>query len=91
MSKRAKATDGEYPSNCTPSHVGKFEPINVVQYGWMEHDVTNGYVCYLAICHPVMMGGTVLSETDCIRGDNAVIYQWIFFYGPLCLLCVFCV
>jgi hypothetical protein len=57
----------------------------------MKHYVTNLYGCFLAIRHPVKTGGTELTETDCIRGDNAAMYQWIFFYGPLCLSCVFCI
>lgn len=37
-----------------------------------------------------LQGQTDLTETDCIRGDNANIYQWVFFFGPLWVCEVFC-
>jgi hypothetical protein len=40
--------------------------------------------------YEIQQGGTGLTETNCIRGDNANIYQWVFFFGPLWLCEVFC-
>lgn len=42
-------------------------------------------------CFGVNKGGTDLTETDCIRGDNAEIYRWSFFFAPLWAAIVFCV
>lgn len=33
---------------------------------------------------------TGLTETDCVRGDNANIYQWVFLFGPLWGCILFC-
>ena len=41
--------------------------------------------------HEVNKGGTGLTETNCIRGDNAHIYQWAFFFAPLWLAIAFCI
>jgi hypothetical protein len=38
----------------------------------------------------IRQGNSDLTETDCIRGDNANIYQWLFFFGPLWVCGVFC-
>lgn len=38
----------------------------------------------------IRQGNSDLTETDCIRGDNANIYQWVFFFGPLWVCGVFC-
>jgi hypothetical protein len=42
------------------------------------------------VTYEIRRGGTGLTETDCIRGDNANIYQWVFFYGPLWGCILFC-
>ena len=34
---------------------------------------------------------TELSETDCVRGDNAAVYRLAFFYAPLWISYVFCI
>jgi len=36
-------------------------------------------------------GNSDLEETDCIRGNNASIYQWAFFFAPLWTAIVFCI
>lgn len=41
--------------------------------------------------YQVKKGGTNLNETDCIRGDNAEIYQWSFFFAPLWAAIVYCI
>ena len=41
--------------------------------------------------HEVKKGGTELTETNCIRGDNAEIYRWSFFFAPLWMAIVFCI
>lgn len=41
--------------------------------------------------HDVNKGGTGLAETDCIRGDNAEIYRWSFFFAPLWAAIAFCI
>lgn len=41
--------------------------------------------------HQVKKGGTGLTETDCIRGDNAEIYRWSFFFAPLWVAITFCI
>ena len=38
----------------------------------------------------IKQGKSELTETDCIRGDNAELYRWAFFFGPLWLAIVFC-
>jgi len=39
----------------------------------------------------VKKGNTELTETNCIRGDNAEIYRWAFFFAPLWTAIVFCI
>ena len=41
--------------------------------------------------HEVKKGGTDLTETNCIRGDNVEIYRWSFFFAPLWAAIVFCI
>ena len=41
--------------------------------------------------HEVKKGGTELTETNCIRGDNAEIFRWAFFFAPLWAAIVFCI
>ena len=41
--------------------------------------------------HDINMGKSNLQETDCIRGDNAFIFQWAFFYGILWPAILFCI
>jgi len=41
--------------------------------------------------HEVKKGGTGLTETNCIRGDNAEIYRWAFFFAPLWTAIAFCI
>lgn len=41
--------------------------------------------------YEIRQGQTELTETDFIRGDNAnILYQWVFFFGPLWVCEVFC-
>lgn len=40
--------------------------------------------------HIVNQGSTELMETDCVRGDNAYIYQWAFFFAMLWATILFC-
>jgi len=39
----------------------------------------------------VNKGDTDLTETDCIRGDNANIYRFAFFFAPLWASILFCI
>lgn len=41
--------------------------------------------------YQVNRGGTDLTETDCVRGNNAEIYRWAFFFGPLWASIIFCI
>mmetsp|Transcript_8748 Transcript_8748/g.15892 ORF Transcript_8748/g.15892 Transcript_8748/m.15892 type:complete len:452 (-) Transcript_8748:220-1575(-) len=41
--------------------------------------------------YQVNKGGTDLTETDCVRGNNAEIYRWAFFFGPLWASIIFCI
>jgi len=52
-------------------------------------DSTGGMDCTSS--YSIARGGTGLIETDCVRGDNAMIYQWSFFFGPLWASITFCV
>ena len=48
---------------------------------------------YPSDCTPtyqINQGETGMTETDCVRGDNANIYQWAFFFGPLWGCMLFC-
>jgi hypothetical protein len=38
----------------------------------------------------IRKGNTDLQETDCIRGDNANIFRWAFFFAPLWASILFC-
>ena len=56
------------------------------------------YVLFLdnsAYCSSLLFsvnkGGTGLTETDCIRGDNAEIYRWAFFFAPLWAAIAYCI
>lgn len=41
--------------------------------------------------HEINKGNTDLTETDCVRGDNANIYRWAFFFAPLWASIAFCI
>ncbi|KAL7542071.1 hypothetical protein ACHAXR_011737 [Thalassiosira sp. AJA248-18] len=62
-----------------------------IKYGWTESRIrtVEPYMHGVPCCGA--QGGTDLTETDCIRGDNAEIYRWSFFFAPLWVAITFCI